>query len=122
MSMRQAATLASLAEAGTDGTGPAHALPPALHSLCVSGVEIRHSVPPASGMRDAVQPSLTSVCEPVGGCSACCYMHSLNGFKICAIRFMVNAWQAPEFSCTCVSLWCTVLRASGMCVAHAQQA
>lgn len=56
VSARQAATLASLAEAGTDGAGPAHALPPLLHSLCVSGIESKHSAPPASGMRDAVRP------------------------------------------------------------------
>ena len=54
---RQAATLASLADAGAaEITGPAHALPPVLHSLCVSVVESKHSVPPASGMRDAVRP------------------------------------------------------------------
>lgn len=72
---RQAATLASLAEARTDGTGPAHALPPALHSLCVSGVDSKHSVPPASGMRDAVRPqakefgSLWRVAAPTATCN-----------------------------------------------------
>ena len=58
--LRQAATLASLAEPAGDGAGPARALPPALHSLCVSAIERKRSVPPASGMRDAVRSRATA--------------------------------------------------------------